>query len=114
MRVLLPFCALALASLPGMAVGQGFTGNWGCVNEVGRAGILTIYGGNYGYASATYGSTASGTGTITGYTDGVQFNDGALRANAGIVAGRIIEDPVNGTAMQLETESAVILLCTPL
>ena len=114
MRVFLPLCALAFASLPGLALGQGFTGNWGCINQEGRAGILTIYGSNYGYASATFGSTASGTGTITGYTDGVQFNDGPLRTNAGIVAGRIIEDPVNVTAMQLETESAVILMCTPL
>ena len=42
-------------------------GNWGCIALVdnSKAGLLTVFQGSYGYASATFGSSASGTGAPT-------------------------------------------------
>ena len=93
---------------------QSYEGNWSCRDATtNRAGILTIYGSVYGWASRTPGDTNSGTGTLTPYQDGVGFNDGNLRANAGVQAARVVSDPANGIAVQLETADAVVMLCTP-
>lgn len=107
--VLLLFPAL---SVPSMA--QLYQGNWSCRDaSTNRAGILTIYGSVYGWASRTTGDVNSGTGNITPYEDGAGFNDGNLRTNAGVQAARMVEDPANGIAVQLETADSIVMLCTP-
>ena len=111
-RIALLSVIFALSAVPALA--QDFTGNWGCRDATAaKSGILTIYGQVYGFASATAGDPSSGTGTITGYQDGVGFNDGNLRANRSIQAGRIIPDPNWGMAIQLETADSIVMLCTP-
>lgn len=103
---------IALSATPAFA--QSFQGNWGCRDDTSaKAGILTIYGGVYGFASATPGDKSSGTGTITGYQDGVQFNDGGLKDQRSIQAGRVVPDPNYGMALQLETANSIAMLCTP-
>jgi hypothetical protein len=108
---------LAIAVLPLLAVpaaAQGYQGNWGCLDtQATRAGILTIYGSVYGFASTTFGDTASGTGTLTPYTDGAGINDGPLRTARGIEAARLVSDPTTGVAVQLESSAGVLMLCTP-
>jgi len=59
------------------------------------------------------GDPNSGTGTVTPYQDGVGLNDGNLKANLGVQAARMVEDPVNGVAVQLETADTIVMLCTP-
>ena len=104
--------AAAFALLATPAFAQSYVGNWGCRDATNpRAGILTIYDGVYGFASSTFGDTASGTGTVTGYQDGVAFTDGPLKSVRGIEAGRIVPDANAGTALQLETKDAIVLLC---
>ncbi|MCW5720232.1 MAG: hypothetical protein KIS86_03725 [Devosia sp.] len=109
--------ALALSLFAALAtptLAQTYQGNWSCRDATSnRAGILTIYGQVYGWASRTPGDPNSGTGTTTPYQDGVGINDGNLRANAGIHAGRTISDPNYGVALQLETAQAIVMLCTP-
>ena len=109
--------ALALLLFPALAVpsmAQVYQGNWSCRDaSTNRVGILTIYGNVYGWASRTMGDPNSGTGTLTPYQDGVTLNDGNLVTSAGIKAARTIEDPVNGLSVQLETDSAIVMLCTP-
>ncbi|MCS6761497.1 MAG: hypothetical protein MO846_05635 [Candidatus Devosia symbiotica] len=113
MRRITLVTALAASTItPSFA--QSFEGNWGCRDSTGaKAGLLTIYGDVYGFASTTPSDAASGTGTITGYQDGVAFNDGGLKIARGIVAGRVIADPTYLTAIQLETADAIVMLCTP-
>ncbi len=102
------------ALLVGPAAAQAYRGNWSCRDATSnRAGILTIYGEAYGYASRTPGDANSGTGTVTPYEDGVGFADGNLAGKAGIQAGRLINDPTYGYALQLETPQAIVMLCTP-
>ena len=109
-RIALIAIATALLATPALA--QSYVGNWGCRDATtNRAGILTIYGDVYGFASATFGDTASGTGSVTGYQDGVGFTDGPLKAVKGIEAGRIVPDPNAGVALQLETKDAIVMLC---
>jgi hypothetical protein len=111
-RIALIASLLALSATPALA--QNFEGNWGCRDATAsKAGILTIYGSVYGFASTTPGDASSGTGTITGYQDGVGFNDGGLKATRAIQAGRIVPDPNYGVAIQLETSDAIVMLCTP-
>ena len=111
-RIALIVALLSASVCPALA--QEVTGNWSCRDESSnRAGILTIYGQVYGFASRTAGDAASGTGSITSYQDGVGFNDGNLRASRNVQAGRLISDPNYGWAMQLETANAVVMLCTP-
>ena len=111
MRRIAPIAA-AFALLATPAFAQSYTGNWGCRDATtNRAGILTIYGEVYGFASATFGDKASGTGTVTGYQDGVAFADGPLKTERGIEAGRIVPDPNAGVALQLETKDAIVMLC---
>lgn len=105
---------LLLPLLAAPAAAQGYQGNWACRDtETDKAGILTIYGSVYGFASTRFGDEASGTGTLTPYTDGVGFNDGGLRSAREIVAGRVVPDPATGIAIQLETEQAIVMLCNP-
>jgi hypothetical protein len=112
LRIALATAIIALSALPVAA--QSFAGNWACRDANSeRAGILTIYGQVYGFASTTVGDKSSGTGTITGYADGVGFNDGGLKTERSIQAGRMVSDPNFGTAMQLETADAIVMMCTP-
>lgn len=91
-----------------------YQGNWSCRDaSTNRVGILTIYGDVYGWASRTQFDPDSGTGTLTAYEDGASLNDGNLRANAGIQNARMINDPINGVSVQLETADAIVMLCTP-
>jgi hypothetical protein len=111
-RIALIASLFALCATPAFA--QNFEGNWGCRDATAnKAGILTIYGQVYGFASTTTGDKSSGTGTITPYQDGVGFNDGGLKTTRAIQAGRIVADPTYGVAIQLETAEAIVMLCTP-
>ena len=111
---MLRFMALPVfALLATPAVAQNFQGNWACRNATGNAGLLTIYGSSYGFASSTPGDKVSGVGTIQGYTDGVAFQDGQLKATLGIEAGRLVTVDA-GAGMQLETATEIVMLCTPL
>lgn len=111
-RIALIAALTALSATPAFA--QAFTGNWACRDATtAKAGILTIYGEVYGFASTVVGDASSGTGTITSYQDGVGFNDGGLKASRSIQAGRLIPDPTFGTALQLETADTITMLCTP-
>lgn len=113
MRRIALIAALTLVSAT-PAFAQNFAGNWACRDATtAKAGILTIYGEVYGFASTVPNDGSSGTGTITGYQDGVAFNDGGLKAARDVQAGRIIPDPTYGTAIQLETAAAIVMLCTP-
>src|SRR3569833_1595828 len=69
-------------------------GNWGCIALVDntKAGLLTVFAGSYGYASATFGSTASGTGDAQMGSDGVKFLNGKL-TTVGISYGLVTLDP---------------------
>jgi hypothetical protein len=111
-RIAIAFAFIALAAAPSAA--QTFQGNWSCRDATtNRVGILTIYGQVYGWAAIPRNDPSSGTGNITGYEDGVAFNDGNLRSSANIQAGRLIPDPNYGTAMQLETGDAIVMMCIP-
>jgi hypothetical protein len=105
------FAAL-IAALPLPAFAQSFEGNWECLKGPTAAGILTIYGQSYGFASQTFGDPSSGTGQINGFADGVQFADGNLKAKAGIEAGRLVQVD-NQTLMQLETAKEIAMVCSP-
>ena len=90
-------------------------GNWGCVALVDntKAGLLTIFAGAYGYASATFGSTASGSGTAQMGSDGLKFIDGNL-TTVGITYGLVTLDPAtNGDLLTLYNPEKAILACTP-
>ena len=111
-RIAVTLALLAASALP--AAAQAYSGNWACRDATtNRVGILTIYGQVYGWASRTPGDPASGTGAITPYQDGVGFNDGNLRTASSITAGRMIPDPTYGSALQLETAEAIVMMCTP-
>lgn len=111
-RFALALTFAALSTLPTLA--QAYQGNWSCRDATtNRVGILTIYGQVYGWAARAPGDTSSGTGTLTAYQDGVGFNDGNLRTNAAIQAGRLIDDVNFGSALQLETADAIVMLCSP-
>lgn len=105
---------IAVAALTSTVQAQNFEGNWSCRAPDGTlAGLLTIYGGSYGYASPVRADPASGTGSLVGYTDGVRFTDGNLRTALGVEAGRLVTLDTGGIAIQLETSSAVLMLCIP-
>ena len=103
--------SLVLFATPALA--QNYQGNWACRNATGNAGLLTIYGSSYGFASPASGDKVSGSGAIQGYADGVGFLDGQLKATLGIEAGRLVTVDA-GAGMQLETATEVVMLCTPL
>src|SRR5436305_12539586 len=79
-------------------------GNWGCIALVDntKAGLLTIFAGSYGYASASFGSSASGTGTAQMGSDGVKFLDGNL-TTVGITIGLVSFDTNGNDVLTLST-----------
>jgi hypothetical protein len=95
--------------------GVGVEGNWGCRANIDgtRAGLLTIYAGAYSYASANFGSAASGTGTAEMASNGVTFLDGNLVAGAGITTAILGFDEVGRDVLQLYTAEKNVLTCTP-
>ncbi|MBK8086173.1 MAG: hypothetical protein IPK28_21410 [Devosia sp.] len=114
-------CAVALAALlvatPASAqslTGVGVEGNWGCRANIDgtRAGLLTIYAGSYGYASANFGSAASGTGTVEMASNGVTFLDGNLLTGAGITMAILAFDEQGRDVLQLYTPEKNVLTCT--
>jgi hypothetical protein len=108
-----PLLLMTLITLTAPAAAQQFQGNWFCTDGVQRAGLLTIYAGSYGFASKIFGDTASGTGSLVGYTDGVAFADGALKATLGIEAGRLVTADTGGILMRLESTGAIVMMCAP-
>jgi hypothetical protein len=111
-RFALVLALTAVSALPAFA--QAYQGNWSCRDATtNRVGILTIYGQVYGWASRTAGDPTSGSGNLAVYQDGVGFNDGNLKASADIQAGRLVNDPTYGVALQLETAEAIVMLCNP-
>jgi len=118
MRPLLFAAVLALAVTPATAqslTGVGVEGNWGCraLIDGTRAGLLTIYAGSYGYASANFASKASGTGNAEMASNGVTFLDGNLLANAGIVSAILGFDAEGRDILQLNTVEKTVLVCRP-
>ena len=89
-------------------------GNWGCIAMIDgtKAGLLTIFAGSYGYASANFGSTASGTGTVQMGSDGVKFLDGNL-PTVGIQTGLVSFDADGNDVLTLYTPEKAVLTCTP-
>jgi hypothetical protein len=89
-------------------------GNWGCIALVDntKAGLLTVFAGSYGYASATFGSTASGTGNAQMGSDGVKFLDGNL-PTVGITYGLVTLDASGNDLLTLYTAEKPVLACTP-
>ncbi|HEY4202902.1 MAG TPA: hypothetical protein VGM83_20315 [Devosiaceae bacterium] len=112
MRRIVLTLALSLV-LTGGAAAQAFTGNWACMAGDKQAGLLTIYGNSYGFASTTFGDKSSGTGAIQGYSDGVTFADGPLVANLGLQVGRLLAGE-GAVSMTLESSSAILMVCTSL
>ena len=112
-----PLAALTALLLATPALGQAAAveGNWACRANIDgtKAGILTIYAGSYAYASANFGSTAAGSGNVQMYSDGVQFIDGNLLANAGIEVGILSFDQDGRDIFTLSTKEKPILTCTP-
>ena len=89
-------------------------GNWGCTALVDntKAGLLTVFAGSYGYASATFGSTASGVGTAQMGSDGLKFLDGNL-TTVGITYGLVTFDTNGNDVLTLYTADKAVLSCTP-
>ena len=89
-------------------------GNWGCIALVDstKAGLLTVFAGSYGYASASFGSTASGTGSAEMGSDGAKFLDGNL-TTVGITYGLVTFDANGGDVLTLYTPDKAVLSCTP-
>jgi hypothetical protein len=89
-------------------------GNWGCIALLDntKAGLLTVFQGSYGYASATFGSSASGTGNAEMGSDGVKFLDGNL-STVGIGYGLVTTDANGGDVLTLYNPDKAVLSCTP-
>ena len=111
--------ALSFVTLAAPALAQGVTvspseGNWGCIALVDntRAGLLTVFAGSYGYASANFGSTASGTGAAEMDSDGVRFLDGNL-ATVGIGYGLVTFNAEGGDVLTLYNPEKAVLVCKP-
>lgn len=118
MRPLLLAAILAVAAAPVAAqslTGAGVEGNWGCraLIDGTKAGLLTIYAGSYGYASANFASKASGTGSVEMASDGVTFLDGNLPTNAGIISAILGFDAEGRDVLQLYTAEKNVLTCRP-
>lgn len=112
--------ALSLVTLATPAFAQvGVTvspaeGNWGCIALIDntKAGLLTVFAGSYGYASANFGSSASGTGAAEMGSDGVRFLDGSL-PNVGINYGLVTVDAATGAeVLTLYNPEKPVLTCT--
>src|SRR5690606_33315585 len=111
--------ALSLVTLAMPAFAQSVTvspaeGNWGCIALIDntKAGLLTVFAGSYGYASANFGSAASGTGNAEMGSDGVRFLDGNL-ASIGIGYGLVSFSTGGGDVMTLYNPEKPVLVCTP-
>lgn len=111
--------ALGLLTLTAPAFAQGVTvspaeGNWGCIALIDntRAGLLTVFAGAYGYASANYKSAASGTGNAEMGSDGVRFLDGGL-AEIGIGYGLVTFAAEGGDILTLYNPEKPVLVCKP-
>ena len=106
---------LSVAATPALAQVSGVEGNWACRANIDgtKAGILTIYAGSYGYASANFASKASGTGNAQMYSDGVQFVDGNILTNAGIEIGVLTFNAEGKDILTLSTKEKQILTCMP-
>ena len=111
--------ALSFVTLAAPAFAQGTTvspseGNWGCIALVDntRAGLLTVFAGSYGYASANFKSAASGTGSAEMGSDGVRFLDGNL-ATVGIGYGLVTFSAEGGDVLTLYNPEKAVLVCTP-
>ena len=89
-------------------------GNWGCTALVDntKAGLLTVFHGAYGYASATFGSTASGSGDAQMGSDGLKFLNGNL-TSVGITYGLVTTDQTGADLLTLYTPDKAVLACTP-
>ena len=89
-------------------------GNWGCIALIDntKAGLLTVFAGSYGYASANFGSTASGTGSAEMGSDGLKFLDGNLTI-VGITYGLVTFDATGGDVLTLYNPEKAVLSCTP-
>jgi hypothetical protein len=89
-------------------------GNWGCTALIDntKAGLLTIFAGSYGYASANFGSSASGTGTAEMGSDGIAFLDGNLTV-VGIIKGLVTFAADGSDLLTLYTPDKAVLACTP-
>lgn len=111
--------AVAIAALfitaPAVAQVSPVEGNWGCraLIDGTKAGMLTVYAGSYGYASANFASAASGTGNAQMFSDGIQFIDGNLIQGAGIEVGVLSFDDQGTDLLTLSTAERAILTCTP-
>jgi hypothetical protein len=115
-RIALAFFLL-LPTVPALA--QGVTvspseGNWGCTALVDntRAGLLTVFAGSYGYASANFKSAASGTGSAEMGSDGLRFLDGNL-ATVGIGYGLVTFAADGGDVLTLYNPEKAVLVCKP-
>jgi hypothetical protein len=118
MRIAFALLALAALAAPANAqsmTGVGVEGNWGCRANIDgtRAGLLTIYAGSYGYASANYGSKASGTGVVEMASNGVTFLDGNIVTGAGITTAILGFDAEGKDVLQLYTSEKNVLTCRP-
>lgn len=100
-------------ALSGSAFAQVFQGNWYCMAGDQKAGVLTIYAGSYGFASAAYGDKSSGVGSVQGYADGVTFTDGPLVSELGIQVGRLLVGE-GAPSMTIENANAIVMVCTTL
>jgi hypothetical protein len=121
-QTILAIALLAISAVPAMAQGMtvaGVEGNWACraLIDGKKAGIVTIFAGAYGYASANFGSKASGTGLVEMASDGVTFLDGNLLANAGITTALLSFDANGKDTLTLyqpqQPQPKPILTCVP-
>lgn len=106
---------LMLSTGASLAQASPAEGNWACIANIdgAKAGILTIFSGSYGYASANYGSKASGTGNVQLATDGATFVDGNLISGAGINVALLSFDEQGRDILTLFTPEKPVLTCTP-
>jgi hypothetical protein len=113
MRIALLCLALALTTGAASAQQSPAEGNWACVANIDgkKAGLLTVRGSSYGYASANYQSAASGTGNAQLATDGVSFLDGNLVVGAGITIGLASIDANGRDTLTLHTAEKPVLSC---
>lgn len=113
MRLAAVLLALATTISAASAQQSPAEGNWACVALIdgAKAGLLTVIGSSYGYASANYESAASGTGNAQLATDGVTFLDGNLVQGAGITIGLASVNADGRDTLTLHTSEKPILSC---
>lgn len=110
---LIALSAAFVIALSGSAFAQAFQGNWYCMAGDQKAGVLTVYNGSYGFASAIFGDKSSGVGAVQGYSDGVTFADGPLVSELGIQVGRLLQGE-GAPSMTIENANAIVMVCTTL